>query len=359
MLVKGFGLSIDEARPFLLEWNERCVPPWSTAELEHKLKSAEAAADDRPRGYLATSPHRPPTPARRKLPADLPETGVPPGSPSRETSAPCPEGQEANPHRLARLFLNQQFAFAGEIGLRFWREEFHGWDGSAYRPIPSGEIRAQLTRSLAGEFERLHQLDRAACPGAQGERSNRSGARRGPRLLAVTSRLVTDVLQALCRAGARRRRRPARLSRPGLTGFPAPIDPVRGTSDVRRTRLSHSPAAEGISPWPVDEILPARNALVHLPSSLDGAPWTIPPTPRFFNAFALDYDFVPAASEPAEWLDFLDQIWGPDEESIACLQEWFGYLLTPDTRQQKILMMVGPKRSGRGTIARVLKALVG
>ena len=42
-----------------------------------------------------------------------------------------------------------------------------------------------------------------------------------------------------------------------------------------------------------------------------------------------------------------------------CLQEWFGYLLTPDTRQQKILMMVGPKRSGRGTIARVLKAMVG
>ena len=65
------------------------------------------------------------------------------------------------------------------------------------------------------------------------------------------------------------------------------------------------------------------------------------------------------ASEPAEWLDFLDRVWGDDRESIDCLQEWFGYLLTPDTRQQKILMMVGPKRSGRGTIARVLKALVG
>ena len=52
-------------------------------------------------------------------------------------------------------------------------------------------------------------------------------------------------------------------------------------------------------------------------------------------------------------------MWGGDAESISCLQEWFGYLLTPDTRQQKILMMVGPKRSGRGTIARVLKALAG
>ena len=35
------------------------------------------------------------------------------------------------------------------------------------------------------------------------------------------------------------------------------------------------------------------------------------------------------------------------------------YCLTLDTRQQKILMMVGPKRSGKGTIARVLRRLIG
>ena len=111
--------------------------------------------------------------------------------------------------------------------------------------------------------------------------------------------------------------------------------------------------------WPADEILPARNALVHLPSLRDGAPHATEPTPRFFNAYSLEYDYDPAAPVPHEWLGFLEQIWGADSESIAALQEWFGYLLTPDTRQQKILMMVGPKRSGRGTIARVLKALAG
>ena len=31
----------------------------------------------------------------------------------------------------------------------------------------------------------------------------------------------------------------------------------------------------------------------------------------------------------------------------------------PDTRQQKILMLVGPKRSGKGTIAKVLAQLIG
>jgi putative DNA primase/helicase len=41
------------------------------------------------------------------------------------------------------------------------------------------------------------------------------------------------------------------------------------------------------------------------------------------------------------------------------VQEWFGYSLLPDTRQQKMLLLVGPKRSGKGTIGRVLKGLVG
>src|SRR5262249_24032562 len=45
--------------------------------------------------------------------------------------------------------------------------------------------------------------------------------------------------------------------------------------------------------------------------------------------------------------------------AIATLQEWFGYCLLPDTSQQKILLAVGPKRSGKGTIARVLRGLVG
>jgi len=41
------------------------------------------------------------------------------------------------------------------------------------------------------------------------------------------------------------------------------------------------------------------------------------------------------------------------------LQEWCGYLLTPDISQQKILLMLGPRRSGKGTISRTIQALVG
>lgn len=82
-------------------------------------------------------------------------------------------------------------------------------------------------------------------------------------------------------------------------------------------------------------------------------------TPRYFTTSSLDFDPDPDAPLPEHWYRFLLQLFDADRESIELLQEWFGYCLTGDTTQQKMLLMVGPKRSGKGTIARVLAALVG
>ena len=81
-------------------------------------------------------------------------------------------------------------------------------------------------------------------------------------------------------------------------------------------------------------------------------------TPRLFSTNALPFDFDPATQCPM-FLNFLNQLWPDDQESQELLQEWFGYCLTADTRQQKFLMCVGPRRSGKGTIARVLGELLG
>jgi putative DNA primase/helicase len=83
------------------------------------------------------------------------------------------------------------------------------------------------------------------------------------------------------------------------------------------------------------------------------------PTPRFFWPAALELDFDRHATSPAAWLAFLKQLWANDAQAIDLLQEWIGYCLLPDTGQQKILLIVGPRRSGKGTIARVLRGLVG
>ena len=48
-----------------------------------------------------------------------------------------------------------------------------------------------------------------------------------------------------------------------------------------------------------------------------------------------------------------------DLESIETLQEWFGYILSGRTDLQKMLMVVGPPRSGKGTIVRTLINLIG
>lgn len=102
------------------------------------------------------------------------------------------------------------------------------------------------------------------------------------------------------------------------------------------------------------QILFGKTKMTHMPSGVE-----LPCTPRMFNLTSIDADYDPDAPEPEKWLEFLHQLWGNDNESIAVLQQWFGYCLTADTSQQKALLLIGPKRGGKGTIARVLRRLVG
>lgn len=108
------------------------------------------------------------------------------------------------------------------------------------------------------------------------------------------------------------------------------------------------------SPPPASELLAVENGLLHLPTGKLHAP-----TPAYFGLSAANVSFDLDAPEPSEWLRFLDQIWPNDCQSIETLQDLFGYLLAPDTSQQKIALIVGPKRSGKGTVARVLTGLLG
>jgi putative DNA primase/helicase len=102
------------------------------------------------------------------------------------------------------------------------------------------------------------------------------------------------------------------------------------------------------------EILPCYSMNLHIPTGK-----IIPATPALFAMNALDFDFDPGAPQPIRWLEFLDQLWGDDAESVGLLQEWFAYCLIVDTSQQKMLLLVGPRRSGKGTVGRVLTRLVG
>lgn len=85
----------------------------------------------------------------------------------------------------------------------------------------------------------------------------------------------------------------------------------------------------------------------------------LPHSPRLFSTNALDVEYDANAPRPERWRAFLRELWPDDEESVQLLQEWCGLCLTADTSFQKMLALVGPTRSGKGTIARVMTELVG
>jgi len=191
--------------------------------------------------------------------------------------------------------VDERYTSSSVPTLRHWQDDFLAWDGVRYQPVSNVDIRAQLYR--------LFEQHRVGLNG------------RGP----VDNAL--DALKALVNV-------PSSKVMPGWLCL--------------------------IEPAPAAELIAVRNGLLHIPSRD-----LLPHDPRFFTAGSVDVTFGPGAPPPVMWLKFLREAFPDDQESIDALQQWFGYLLTQDTTQQKALICVGPKRCGKGTIARVLRALLG
>jgi putative DNA primase/helicase len=136
----------------------------------------------------------------------------------------------------------------------------------------------------------------------------------------------------------------------------------------------------------VADVLEALAAVTHLSSRIDPPAWTdsvhsamatqiiscrnglfdlstrtlVKHTADLYNLVSVPLDYDADAPDPiTEWLKFLKSLWGDDEASIALLQEWMGYVLSGRLEQHKMLLMLGPIRSGKGTIARTLQKLMG
>jgi putative DNA primase/helicase len=112
----------------------------------------------------------------------------------------------------------------------------------------------------------------------------------------------------------------------------------------------HPPTWLGRETFPADEAVMCANGILHVPTRTLHAL-----TPWYFSQVAVPFSYDPDAPDPELWLRFLGQLWPGDRDCIDALQEWFGYVLSGRTDLHKI----GPTRSGKGTIARVLSALVG
>lgn len=111
--------------------------------------------------------------------------------------------------------------------------------------------------------------------------------------------------------------------------------------------------------WQAADCVPFRNGILHVPSWLAGRECFRPPTPQLFNRHRLAFDFDPNAPPPQRWLRFLRELW-EDEDCHDLLHEWGGLAcLTLDTSHQKMMMMHGKTRSGKGTIISIFAAMTG
>ena len=219
----------------------------------------------------------------------------------------------ADPMATARSFVKAQHTHGDQSTLFHQGGCFYRWSGSHYPQLDSAGIRKQVYEFL--------------------EASERAGKGDDTVPFQPTKRKVDDVVDAV-RA---------------VTQLPSSVSAPAWLNCLARETLTRI-----LVNVPVEEFIAFPNGLFHLPTQELHSP-----TPDFFTHNSVEFDFDAGAPEPTRWLEFLSQLWPDDPLSIESLRQWFGYCLTPDTSQQKIFLMAGPKRSGKGTIAKILRELAG
>lgn len=207
---------------------------------------------------------------------------------------------DKNPLTLAGAFLEKNAA----LHLARWRDEFHTYFGGMYRPWGDEDASAACWNFLNN------------CVVA-----DESGGRKP---VVPRRAMVSEVKEAIGVCSVLPTAEDAPMWRDGRKG----MDPR--------------------------EIVALRNGLHHLPSNT-----FMPHDPNLFTQGAADFDYAADAPDPGEWFKFVRQILGHDPAGIDLLQEWMGYCLGYSAWLQKMLLVVGPKRSGKGTLAAVMESLVG
>ncbi|WP_316740446.1 phage/plasmid primase, P4 family [Streptomyces sp. MK7] len=232
-----------------------------------------------------------------------------------EREMPPPTNPMAVARELAPAWRHQD---TGLPTRRYWRGTWMRWEGSYWREMDDQEVRASLYKKLE-HAEYCAGVDKHNVPIIKP--------------WSPTKRKISDLMEAISAVIHLRPSvdAPEWITRDGLSRD-------SGTSNAHG---SGSP------------IVACTNGLLRVADRE-----LLPLTPGFFNLVSVPFDYDPDAAAPT-WEQFLKQVWPDDEKSIKALQEWFGYVLSGRTDQQKIMLVVGPTRSGKGTIARILTNLVG
>ena len=201
-----------------------------------------------------------------------------------------------------RMFLNDKYSHDDRCLLIQQGGQFYRWDGTCWPSVEDPILRSELYRWFESKWYK-------------------SGDGKKP--FAPTARKIGDLLDA-----------------------------TKAITII--STKQETPCWLGESNHPADEVISCQNGLVHWPTRTMSEH-----RPAYYVHHSVPFAFDPDAPPPERWLAFLDALWPDDPTTINALQEMFGYLVSGDTKQQKMFLLVGPKHGGKGTIGRVLSRMIG
>ncbi|MFN7316709.1 MAG: phage/plasmid primase, P4 family [Phycisphaerae bacterium] len=321
-----FGLSDDQALEVMRWYNHTKTggEQWTDAELLHKLEGARKAVEGSGEFNCMNDPSRRRNPrvqcgviaqSASAMPNDdiVTALGVKLGDRDPESGKVVLDSKKTLPS--ARAFLREQHMQSGVITVRSQHGELFVWGKGQYHMIEPASLQQSLQQWLHRAVREQYNRNAKAYEFVPFD-SNPHAVNQ-----------VLDTIKAEMHLDA------TRLPPCWLPGVTTPTD-------------AHA--------WKLTDCLFSPSSIVHVPTGE-----SVPATPACFNVGAVTFDHDPAAPQPLEWLKFLDQIFEADQASRELLQEWFGYCLVQKTNFQKSLLIIGPKRAGKGTIGRVLRQLIG
>jgi hypothetical protein len=181
------------------------------------------------------------------------------------TEAPAPSEADDDPQRLGRHYLDQYGRTeAGEPTTAFYRGEVYRWNNNlnSFEPVTDAEIRGEITKSAKTQLVASAAI-RLRLHLASGSDDKPPTTKKGTRSLVGN---VMNVVES-------------------MTGIPSRKNSPFWLNDDEQ-------------PFDANEILVARNGLVHSPSLGTDRPSLLPPRPLFFSTNSLGCPFDPLATCP-------------------------------------------------------------